>query len=246
MPDNIPTQSSFLYDSRWTQEIDSVVLGTLVRLKHASGCDGTLFPSHFLVETKLAIETKFGNAFEWFDLVDRLHFLEKPYKTFNEIQRLEGTSWDECNEKGYSYHERGDPAYKQLYELFALNVIKEEHEPTVIVLSESCQPGGQVAAGPGVMTPPRDTGEVNSDHQFSLARRKLMFDEGSNVDRESTNKKELSYCVPDAKGKLERKVDKKGPRILPREFPPNSPNYALSCASNSPVPKWRMPCKPKI
>ncbi|KAG6434006.1 hypothetical protein SASPL_105625 [Salvia splendens] len=244
MSENIPAQSSFLYDSRWTQEIDSVVLGTLVRLKRASGCDGTLFPSHFLVETKIAIETKFGNAFEWFDLVDRLHFLEKRYKTFNEIQRLEGTSWDastntvivrapnwdealERNPLLGAYHEHGDPAYRQLYELFALNVVKEEHEPTVIVLSESCQPGGQVAAGPWVMAPPRDTGEVNSDHPFSLARRKLMFDDGSNVDRESTNKK-------------------KGPRILPREFPPNSPNYALSCASNSPVPKWRMPRKPKI
>ncbi|XP_042009812.1 uncharacterized protein LOC121758487 [Salvia splendens] len=193
MSDNIPIQSSFLYDSSWSQDLDSVVLGTLIRLKRASGCDGTLYPSHFLVETKLAIEAKFGYSFEWFNLVNRIHFLEKRYKTFTEIQLLEGTSWDTStntrNPLLGAYHQHGDPAYKQLYELFALNVIKEESEPTVIVLSDSCQPGGQIGSGRGVMAPPIDTGEVNSDHQFSLARRKLMFEEGGPLDRESTNKK---------------------------------------------------------
>ncbi|KAL1544644.1 hypothetical protein AAHA92_21466 [Salvia divinorum] len=94
MSDNIPLQSSFLYESNWSHEIGSLILGTMIRLKCATGCEGTVFSSHFIFEAKSAIEYQLGYSFEWFELVDRLHFLEKRYKTFSEPVRLEGTYWD--------------------------------------------------------------------------------------------------------------------------------------------------------
>lgn len=245
-----------------------------------------MFPSRFFVESKIAIELKPGYSFEWFELVDRLHFMENRYKTFNEIIRLEGTYWDAPSNKVIvatpnwhdelevssllyvwifhsnscqltyvvmllqrnpllgAYHKRGDPAYPQLYELFALNSVKEEAEKTFIVLSDSPQSARHDA--PEVIAPIIDGAEVNSKNPFSLSRRKLMFDEGGPLDLESTNKKEVRYYVPDAKGKSHARVEKKGPRILSREFPPNSPNLAYSCASSSPLAMPRMLHKPNI
>lgn len=38
---------------------------------------GTVFPSHFFFEAKVAIENQLGHSFEWYELVDHLHFLER-------------------------------------------------------------------------------------------------------------------------------------------------------------------------
>ncbi|KAG6405717.1 hypothetical protein SASPL_133309 [Salvia splendens] len=148
-------------------EIDSVILGTLIRLKHATGCEGTVFPSHFIFKAKIAIENQLA------------------------------------------YYQCSDPAYNQLYELFALNAIKEERENTVILLTDSFQSQGHVCVGSDMNAPPVDTGEVNSYQRLSLTRRKLMFDEGGLLDCESTNKKVVCFYIPDANVKLERKVEKK-------------------------------------
>ncbi|KAG6387151.1 hypothetical protein SASPL_152336 [Salvia splendens] len=44
--------------------MDSVLLGTMKRLKLAAGCGGSVFPSHFITEAKIAIEKQLGLVFE--------------------------------------------------------------------------------------------------------------------------------------------------------------------------------------
>ncbi|KAG6403076.1 hypothetical protein SASPL_135293 [Salvia splendens] len=244
--------------------MDSVLLGTLIRLKLAAGCKGSVFPSHFISEAKLAIESQVGLVAEWYDLVDRLHFLKKRYNTFDEIVALEGTYWNATTNTVIvvapnwpqalerkpllgAYCRHGDPAYNQLNELFGQQDVKEEEENTVIVLSDS-QSQGLVQAGQDMNAPPGvDNGEVSSNQPFSFARRKLMFGEGSPLDRESPNKKVVCYYVPDAKGKLEMKVEEDSPsHVLPRPLPPYSPTLAYSCASNSPRMLWSVLGKPNM
>lgn len=94
MADVLPHQSSFLYQTNWNHEIDTMILQILIRLKQESGCEGTVFPSHFIFEVKSVIENELGQSFEWYELVDRIHFLERRYKTFDELVHLEGTYWN--------------------------------------------------------------------------------------------------------------------------------------------------------
>ena len=164
--------------------MDSVLLGMLIRLKFAAGGEVAVFPGHFISEAKLAIKNQIDLVFEWYDLVDRLHFLG-------------------------AYCRHGDPAYNQLNELFSLNDVKGEQENSVIVLSGS-QSQGPVRVGKEMKAPlDVDYGEVSSNPSLSVARRKFMFGKGSPLDWESTNKKPVRDYVPDAKGKLEMKVDEK-------------------------------------
>ncbi|KAG6435878.1 hypothetical protein SASPL_100759 [Salvia splendens] len=169
MSDNIPNQNTFLYASIWTHEMDSVLLGTMIRLKLSAALEGT----YWNAATNIVIVA----APNWPQVLERNPLLGACYR---------------C----------GDPAYNQLNELFGLKAVKEE--------------------------------------------RKLMFGEGSLLDRESTNKKVVCYYGADAKGKLERKVEEESSRVLPRLLPPNNPTLAYSCASNSPRMYWRVLWKPHI
>lgn len=92
---DLPLQSSFLYRGKWSHEIDSIILDTLLRLKKEYACEGSVFPSHFIFEAQSLVEHNFGLIFEWWELVDRIHFLEQRYTTFNQLIHLEGTLWNE-------------------------------------------------------------------------------------------------------------------------------------------------------
>ncbi|KAL1548221.1 hypothetical protein AAHA92_16482 [Salvia divinorum] len=130
MTHNFSSQSTLLYKSSWTPALDSLLLGTMIRIKVVNEWDDTVFPSHFIIEAGSVLEHELGHAFDWAALYDRLHFLEKRYKTFKERNPLAGA---------YFYH--GDPVYNELAKLFAYDAVKVEREKIVIVLSdfsESC------------------------------------------------------------------------------------------------------------
>ncbi|KAL1553436.1 hypothetical protein AAHA92_14113 [Salvia divinorum] len=156
MAHNLPPQSSFLYASNWTPELDSLLLGTMIRLKIDNNWDGTVFPSNFILEAESVIKQKLGYAFDWAALYDRLHFLEKRYKTFKEMLQVNGTYWDARtnlvipgegvwmeilprNPLAGAYLSHGDPAYHMLADLFAHNDVKVEREKTVIMISDSSE-----------------------------------------------------------------------------------------------------------
>ncbi|KAG6384321.1 hypothetical protein SASPL_113448 [Salvia splendens] len=239
-----PLQSSFLYRGTWKHEIDTIILSTMARLKKDYGCEGSVFPSHFIFEAQSVVEYHFGVTFEWWEIVDRLHFLEQRYRTFKELLGIAGTYWDQPSNKIIvsantwashlprnhlfgAYHSSGDPAYKELRELFAVNESMQGIERTLIVLSDSVEAAGHLCDAPKKNAQPVEPGEVNSGNPFSLARRKLMFDDGGPQDLESTNKNVTG-------------------RVLPRETPSRSPTLTYSCGSSKPVTWYRMPRKPDI
>ncbi|KAL1533496.1 hypothetical protein AAHA92_33375 [Salvia divinorum] len=171
-------------------------------------------------------------------------------KTYTNIIIATERNWTDILERNplaNAYYHRGDPAYKQLYELFALNNVKEEHEGTVIVLSDSLENEDNAYALAEKNAPPDDLSEVNSNRQFSHARRKLMFDEGYPMDLESTNKKVGCFYIPGANGKLKKRIEKTiKSRQLPQEITPKGPTYSSSCASYNPITWWKLPHKPNI
>ena len=145
-----------------------------------------------------------------------------------------------------AYHSYGDPAYKQLCELFEVKAGNQQMEATLIVLSDSVDSRDNVCDAPIKNGRVAERGEGSSPNKFSLARRKLMFDDGGPQDLESTNRKPDCYFIPAANGIMEIVEEKYTGRVLPRETPPRSPSLAYSCASSKPVNWFRMPRKPDI
>ncbi|KAG6433866.1 hypothetical protein SASPL_105485 [Salvia splendens] len=239
MAHQLPPQSSFLYSSNWTPALDSLLMGIMIRLKSENNWDGGTYPNYFILEAQSVIQHELGLSFDWAALYDRLHFLEKRCKTFNEVLQR--------NPLAGAYLKHGDLAYRMLADLFAHNVVKVEQEKTVIVLSD---------------TPD----SVNNDFVFSKfnryghdidndsepgdhVRRKLVFDEGYPPDMLSTNNKAPIYYVVGEDGKMSKKVENErdngsGSSQMKSRIPPKVPTY--SSDSNSPIIWWRMPRKPQI
>ncbi|KAL1567732.1 hypothetical protein AAHA92_03182 [Salvia divinorum] len=210
MGDGIPNQSFFLYEYNWTPTIDSLLLRTITKLKRQVDWDGTVFPSHYILQAEAAIKRDMGVEFAWSDLLDRLHFLERRYKTFKEVLDLEGTFWEvhtntiivvdeawqkllQRNPLAGAYYYKGEPAYYELTDLFDLNTMKVEPENTVIMISDSMESTGVVAYEGN--PPPRVRHEVEVPKYDPVARRKLLFDGMKPDDCESTNNRGLVYYV---------------------------------------------------
>ncbi|KAL1564909.1 hypothetical protein AAHA92_07192 [Salvia divinorum] len=266
MAHNLPPQSSFLYASNWTPELDSLLLGTMIRLKIDNNWDGTVFPSNFILEAESVIKQKLGYAFDWAALYDRLHFLEKRYKTFKEMLQVNGTYWDARtnlvipgegvwmeilprNPLAGAYLSHGDPTYHMLADLFAHNDVKVEREKTVIMISDSSESCNndfvvrkQTHYGQG-----HDYDGAIESEPGDHVRRKLVFEEGYPPDMLSTNNRGPTYYTVGEDGKMSKKVENEhangsGSRQMKPRIPPKVPTY--TCDSSSPIMWWRMPRKP--
>lgn len=91
---NPPSQTSFLYMANWTPALDSLLCDTMTRLKIENDWDGTTYLSHFILAAESVIEHELAYKFIWTALTDRLHFLERRFKTFKEVLAVDGTEWD--------------------------------------------------------------------------------------------------------------------------------------------------------
>ncbi|KAL1568694.1 hypothetical protein AAHA92_00277 [Salvia divinorum] len=241
MAHNLPPQSSFLYASNWNPELDSLLLGTMIRLKIDNNWDGTVFPSHFILEAESVIKHELGYAFDLAALYDRLHFLEKRYKTFKKMLQR--------NPLARAYFSHGDPAYHMLVDLFAHNDVKVEREKMVIMISDSSESCNndfvirkQTHCGQG-----HDYDEAIDSDPGAHVCRKLVFEEGYPPDMLSTNNKGPTYFMMGEDGKMSKKVEnehanRSGSRQMKPCIPPKVPMY--SCDSSSPFMWWRMPRKP--
>ncbi|KAL1544403.1 hypothetical protein AAHA92_21260 [Salvia divinorum] len=241
MSSNLTNQSSFLYEANWTPALDSLLLRTMIKLKLAISWDGTVFPNPFILEAKAVMEHELGYTFEWSDLYDRLHFLEKRYKTFKVLVQMDGTYWEvhantiivderewvemmKRNPLVGAYYHHDDPAHHELAELFALHNVKVEEEKMVIILSDSIDSNNNM-------------GEELSCNQSTPVGCKLSFNEGFPSSVESTNKKPPVYYITGADGKLQKKDE----NVLPsRPIQQNNlhrigPNISNSAASSSPI-----------
>ncbi|KAG6412241.1 hypothetical protein SASPL_124913 [Salvia splendens] len=197
MAHQLPPQSSFLYSSNWTPALNSLLMGTMIRLKSENNWDGGKYPSYFILEAEWVIQHELGLSFDWAAMYDRLHFLEKRYKTFNEMLQVDGTYWNAETNVVIPGEGRkplvGAYLSHMLDDLFAHNVVKVEWEKTVIVLSDTPDSVNNdfVFCKFNRYRHDNDNDSEPGDH----VRRKLVFNEGYPPDMLSTNNKAPIYYV---------------------------------------------------
>ncbi|KAG6389751.1 hypothetical protein SASPL_151224 [Salvia splendens] len=213
-----PLQSSFLYRGTWKHEIDTIILSTMARLKRTMAVRVRYSPATLFSRLSPTFKELLGIAG---------YLLGSTEQQDHRLGEHVGKPSPCKNHLFGAYHSSGDPAYKELRELFAVNESMQGIERTLIVLSDSVEAAGHLCDAPKKNAQPVEPGEVNSGNPFSLARRKLMFDDGGPQDLESTNKNVTG-------------------RVLPRETPSRSPTLTYSCGSSKPVTWYRMPRKPDI
>ena len=90
----IPPQSVFLYNGKWTQEVDNLLLTTMIRLRDASNWSGFVIPTHFLMEASDVVYEKFKIRFTRHELYDRLQSLENRFRSFNNVIDVSGVIWN--------------------------------------------------------------------------------------------------------------------------------------------------------
>lgn len=103
-----------------------------------------------------------------------------------------------------------------VYELFELHDTNDEGiDGTLVVLSDTLQSQVAVCDAPHKNNARPDAAvEVASPNKFSLARRKMMFDDGGPLVLESTNKNVEYHYVEGDDGKLDRVEKKVTGRVL--------------------------------
>ncbi|KAL1545563.1 hypothetical protein AAHA92_22272 [Salvia divinorum] len=153
---NIPQQSSFLYEGKWSPEIDIILVDTIISLKRETRWTLHEFPSWFLLTAVQEIEINIGVLFSEVDLCDRLEVLRVRYRTFKEVLGHCGAYWDmpsKCviannalwgkifkkNSFAGAYYYHDEPLYSKLACLFGMDDVKVEGEKQVIVISDNTE-----------------------------------------------------------------------------------------------------------
>ncbi|KAG6434259.1 hypothetical protein SASPL_105883 [Salvia splendens] len=74
-----------------------------------------------------------------------------------------------------AYHSSGDPAYKELRELFAVNETKQEIEGTLIVLSDCVQAEGGLCDAPQKNAQPEEPSEDAAEARYLIVYECVAF-----------------------------------------------------------------------
>ena len=91
---NIPPQSKFLYEGKWSPLVDNILVDTIIRLKNMTAWTLLEFPSYFLLTAAKEIHTKTSVHFTEVELTDRVGKLHMRYRTFKELVAVDGVQWD--------------------------------------------------------------------------------------------------------------------------------------------------------
>ncbi|KAL1534068.1 hypothetical protein AAHA92_31469 [Salvia divinorum] len=85
MGSSIPRQEFFLYKSKWSAEVDSVMLSFIVRAKNVAQWSGTVILIPILEEAVAAIHAATRLSFTWRELYERFQFFEQVTVHFNSL-----------------------------------------------------------------------------------------------------------------------------------------------------------------
>ncbi|KAL1534100.1 hypothetical protein AAHA92_31499 [Salvia divinorum] len=239
---HIPKQAMFFYRGKWIQEIDSLLVSTLIEKKNDHRWDDASVPDYVLREVRKVINSRFGSELTCGDLVVRLKLLKHRYNTFKDVVATHGVHWNfidkliianestwklifERNPYAGAYYCRNEPEFNLMASMFGLFDVKVEdsHEvislsdnTEVILISDSIIPNDPIT-GHGYASPV-DADEVTSPllGPTSRVRRKLFDVNESNSDQFSSTKS--PSCFTSVKKVIS-----------------SSPKWS-SCASWSPLP----------
>ncbi|KAL1558481.1 hypothetical protein AAHA92_08940 [Salvia divinorum] len=91
---NFPLRYMFFYKGKWTPEMDTILVDTLLRLKGETGWILEEFPSYFLLIAGKEIEEKEHMLLYDIELSNRVEALHTRYRTFKDLWRVRGAYWD--------------------------------------------------------------------------------------------------------------------------------------------------------
>ncbi|KAL1568815.1 hypothetical protein AAHA92_00376 [Salvia divinorum] len=236
---NFPPQYMFFYKGKWTPEMDTILVDTLLRLKGEAGWILEEFPSYFLLTAGKEIEEKEHV------LLYEIELSNWDFRTKSVI--APEAVWGKMCKKNplagaYFYVE--EPQYTKLACLFGMDDIKVEGEKEVILISESTEKKSDEE--PSCYEIDDACEEVTSPTAKPAVRanRKPFTDVNELTDRESTTEPGLYFINVAPDGKLRTRLEKG--RVLPKVQAVNTPgvglsnpsSHASSCRSNSPIGWW--------
>ncbi|KAL1560316.1 hypothetical protein AAHA92_10538 [Salvia divinorum] len=195
---NFSPQAMYLYKGKWTLEVDTILVDTLLRLKQETGWILKEFPSYFLLTAAKEIEEK-----------------EEDFPSKKVV--APEAAWERVCKKNplagaYFYHE--EPHYYKLACLFGMYDIKMEEEKEVIIISESSE--DKEDGEPSCYEIGSVCEEVTSPivKPVVYARRKLFVTDEETVDRESTTEPDIYFIEVAPDGKLRTRIEHG--RVLPK------------------------------
>ncbi|KAG6415855.1 hypothetical protein SASPL_123274 [Salvia splendens] len=85
MVDKIPSQDVFFYKSKWTSEIDSLMLSLIIQSKNVGKWDGSVMPYDLLEHVTGALTADTGISYTCRDVYERFRFFEHRYRAFKMV-----------------------------------------------------------------------------------------------------------------------------------------------------------------
>ncbi|KAG6430007.1 hypothetical protein SASPL_108066 [Salvia splendens] len=93
----IPAQASFFYSGKWIQEMDYVLLTTLIEMRNGIGRDDAAFPNYMIRLCVKLINRRFGCELSCSDVNTRLMVLKQRYETFKVLVATHGVRWEQAD-----------------------------------------------------------------------------------------------------------------------------------------------------
>ncbi|KAL1563579.1 hypothetical protein AAHA92_06029 [Salvia divinorum] len=250
----IPPQEAFFYNGKWSQQLDRLLLSTVLRIKGRQPWAGNAVPESVMYEAMKSI-IKEGDASEICinDIKVRLDELKARYTTFNELVATRGVQWDHDSNVviaddeivwrkilkqhpfAGAYYHTDEPQLYLLASMFGLTDVEMEDETIIIITSDTTKPICNLH-GPLVASP-ADPDEVNSPCVGGAfkARRKLFVEESATDDRHSSTVASVFYHGTGVDGSLKLKMENQPPccmnlvKINQSKFSPGGSSTA-SCS----------------
>ncbi|KAG6406205.1 hypothetical protein SASPL_133804 [Salvia splendens] len=156
MNSRIPTQASFFYSGKWIQEMDYVLLTTLIEKRIGHGWDDASVPNYVLHFCVKLINRRFGSELTCNDITTRMMLLKQRYDTFKALVATTGVRWEYVDKivvaneavwKGVfmlnafsgAYYHRDEPHFNELATIFGYFDVKVEEATEVITLSDNTE-----------------------------------------------------------------------------------------------------------
>ncbi|KAL1563323.1 hypothetical protein AAHA92_05805 [Salvia divinorum] len=258
---NFPPQYMFFYKGKWTPEMDTILVDTLLRLKGETSWILEEFPSYFLLTAAKEIEEKEHVLLYEIELSNRVEALHTRYLAFKDLLAQKGAYWDfrtksviapeaawekMCKKTrlagAYFYEE--EPQYNKLACLFGMDHIKVEGEKEVIVISESTKKKSDEEPSCYEIDDAYEEVTSPTAKRAVCADRKPFIDVDEPTNRESTTEPGIYFIDVAVDGQLRTSLEKG--RALPKVKAVNTPgvgpsnpsSHASSCGSNSPIGWW--------
>lgn len=93
----IPQQATFFYRGKWSQEMDTLLLSTLITLRSGREWDALNLSHEMLNNVCAVLNPPFGAFLSTVDVSDRLKHLNDRYRRFKKVVRTPRVQWNQVD-----------------------------------------------------------------------------------------------------------------------------------------------------